>query len=75
MLHSFAKYCFLLLLSSSLIISCISSSRKIEKTKSHFSGVIINNPNDIQKVLSAFNNCFIRDTAGIRQLYAYNAIV
>jgi hypothetical protein len=75
MLHSFAKYCFLLLLSSSLIISCISSSRKIEKAKRHFSGVIINNSNDIQKVLSAFNNCFIRDTAGIRKLYADNAIV
>ena len=69
------KYCFLLLLSSSLISSCISASRKIEKAKRLFSGLIVNNPDDIKKVLSAFHNCYIGDTAGIRQLYADTAIV
>ena len=69
------KYCFLLILSSSLISSCISASRKIEKAKRPFSGVIVNNQDDIQIVLSAFHNCFVGDSAGIRQFYADTAII
>ena len=69
------KYCLLLLLSFSLFSSCINASRKIEKSAMHSPGVILNNPDDIQLVLSAFNNCFVGDSAGIRQLYADTAIV
>jgi len=47
----------------------------MEKAKRYFSGVVLNNPDDIQKVLSAFHNCFSSDTAGIRKLYADNAVV
>ena len=69
------KYCFLLLLISSLISSCISASKKIENAKRLFSGVIVNNPDDIQLVLSAFSNCFVGDSTGIRLAYADTAIV
>jgi hypothetical protein len=69
------KYFLLLLLSSSLFSSCINASRKIEKSAMNSPGFIVNNPDDIQLVLSAFNNCFVGNSAGIRQLYADTAIV
>ena len=75
MKYSFAKYYFLLILSSSLIFSCNSTPKKNEKSKVFSLGVIVNNPDDIQKVLSAFYKCYTGDTAGIRQLYVDTAIV
>ena len=53
----------------------INASIKIEKSKIISLGVIVNNPDDIQIVLSAFHNYFFDDSAEIRQFYIDTAIV